>query len=49
MRSTAKILVNRLLYNLGIGIFFGAALAQADLVGTALLGMGVVIGFLISK
>jgi hypothetical protein len=49
MRSTLKLLVNRLLYNLGIGIFFGTAMKSADPVGVALPLAGMFLGYFLNK
>lgn len=37
----------RILYQFFVGIFYGAAVAQADNIGVALLLVGSIIGFLV--
>lgn len=49
MKRFLKPLLNRLVYNLAIGIFFGAALSQADGFGLALLICGLVMGYCIYR
>lgn len=42
-----KTFINRALFQFGVGIFFGSALASADAIGSILMMAGVIVGMVL--